>query len=247
MPLEMHFLNDLFETSRHQLLHLGCPAGKVPSGPMALEAYRNVAHRLIEPKPRNIQRARSFSCPNELRNGLKLVEDKIVNGKDLRVHLSRQLMDPTYNDMMLNDWGIYHLHLGTIIEADGFIKRTGLLLFARVVDQSVYFVGVARHGEWTDQQILETINENWPETLSAFKLPDASAVSMSYSDKDIQTLRKVSVSMIHQLSDGTILMPPGGAYSTSGLSITVQQKADRFRKHVQTLELKFGYKVSHVL
>ena len=32
-------------------------------------------------------------------------------------------------DLLLNNWGVHHLHISSIVEPDGFVKRDGPLLF----------------------------------------------------------------------------------------------------------------------
>ena len=65
-------------------------------------------------------------------------------------HLSRKIVDLDYDDDLLNDWDIYHLHLGTNLHIDGFVKRTGPMLFVRFNEQNAYFKNVMGHGSWTN-------------------------------------------------------------------------------------------------
>ena len=53
---------------------------------------------------------------------------KIRKGEDL-THLSKRITDLDYNDALLNDCGIHHLHLGIDVDDSGFDTRIGPLLF----------------------------------------------------------------------------------------------------------------------
>ena len=131
--------------------------------------YFNLRKRKISSRARQVFVSADFSCPPTLQNGLQLLRSKMEVGDDLTPHLSRSLKKPDYDDLMLNDWGIYHFHLGTKIEADGFIERTGPVLYARVTRDTVYFISVENHGSWTDQQLMEVIHKNWPDSLVEYK------------------------------------------------------------------------------
>lgn len=52
-------------------------------------------------------------CPSELQFGLDLVMTNIEQGVDLGPYLSKKIADLDYDDDLLNDWGVHHLHLGT--------------------------------------------------------------------------------------------------------------------------------------
>lgn len=55
----------------------------------------------------------------------------------MKPYLSTRINDPDYADLMFYDWGVFHFHLGTKPHPkhNGFIKRTGELLFA-ITEQS---------------------------------------------------------------------------------------------------------------
>lgn len=68
---------------------------------------------------------------------------------------------------MLNDWGIYHLHLGTTIQSDGFVEQDNdELLFARITPTKFYLINVMKHGDWERKLIVEILHSNWPETIN---------------------------------------------------------------------------------
>jgi hypothetical protein len=78
--------------------------------------YFNFKKRIISQQPRKIMKANDFNCPANLLSGLDNLERKIIDGEDLTPHLSKSV-SRNYEgvDYLLNDWGIYHLHLGIVI------------------------------------------------------------------------------------------------------------------------------------
>jgi len=78
----------------------------------------------------------------------------IESGSSLTPHLSRRITtayEPASSrapnlqgrrdlDLLVADWGIHHLHLSTVLESDGFVKRTGELLFAAFAKDDAYLI-----------------------------------------------------------------------------------------------------------
>lgn len=127
--------------------------------------YFNAVQRRISMNRRSIYVSDVFQCPAEHRVGWHLIQQKVKEGQDLTPHLSKLINKPEKTDPMLNDWGIYHLHLGTEIQ-NGFACRTGPLLFARVTDERFYALDVYSLGTWTESEVVETVHRNWPESVA---------------------------------------------------------------------------------
>lgn len=212
--------------------------------------FFNFKKRLVPPILRNILKSKEFSCPADLEVGLKIVEKKIVKGENLFPHLSRQLTNLDYNDSLLNDWGIYHLHLGTVLENDGFIKRTGPVLFARFDNQNAYLINVMTHGSWTKQEMIRVLHDNWPTSIEMFKLNDIIGLEHSPTDDDIKIARKFGVNSSVQIEPGVVYTNIGGGYTTTKTSIDVMRTMFNYNEIIENLEKyvkdnadKFGEKL----
>jgi hypothetical protein len=241
MAFEMDFVGDVTAMLRARLTGLGyqLPANVTAEG-IRLR-YFNLQHRLISQRPRTVHRANAFACPPGVQAGLNLVEGKLTRGEDLRPHLSRGLLNIDYTDGLLNDWGIYHFHLGTTLDADGFITRTGLLLFARITEDDAYLIDVRAHGAWTSLSLLQAVHANWPDTLDRFRL--RGVVGLAYppgqrapSDAEIARLRRANVNVLHELSPGQVYAPAGGGYATDGTSVNVVRANDALVRWLRNLE-----------
>lgn len=239
MALNVDFVADATATIRTHLTGLGY---WVPT-PLSAESIRiqyfNLKHRLLRQVPRTTHRAANFSCPPEHRAGLGLVEAKIASGADLRPHLSRGILKLDYSDALLNDWGVYHLHLGTTVDADGFIARTGPVLFARFTQSDAYLIDVKRHGSWSNQDIVKAIHSNWPESIERFKLKGIASFTVPgddpTTDDDVSKMRKAGGQVLQELG-GAVYAPIGGGYSTNRTSANVVIANDTFVKWLRTKE-----------
>jgi hypothetical protein len=161
---------------------------------------------------------------------------KVANGDPLRPHQSKLAANADYNDGLLNDWGIDHFHLGTTLRADGWIERSGPLLYALVTESDFYCIAVQAHGAWTQQQMIETIHANWPSSIAASRMQGVVDLVHVPTDADVKTLRSSQINTFLKMADGTIYGPPGLGYSLSGVSTAAALKTTRMVRDCRDLE-----------
>jgi hypothetical protein len=179
--------------------------------------YFNAAQRRMLAKPRTLYVSDTFQCPREHQPGWDLIQQKVKEGQDLTPHLSKLIAKPEETDPMLNDWGVYHLHLGTEIQ-NGFANRTGPLLFARVTSEHFYAIGVFSHGAWTESEVVETVHRNWPESVARWVMQSVQGERLT--DAERAALRKNHVNTFFLTKDDTTYGPLGGGTVASGHNIS---------------------------
>jgi hypothetical protein len=140
------------------------------------------------------------------------------------------------NDDLLNDWHIFHFHLGQNVENDGFIERTDPLLFARVTETYFYEINIYGHGNWSNLDLVEIIHKNWPETIENFALNNILGLTYAPTSGDIATLRKNQINSFIQTEDGTIYAPIGGGYMSDGSSTAAVIEAHKNTRYIRQLE-----------
>jgi hypothetical protein len=200
-----------------------------------VDIYFSMEERRINPLPRNVNLSKSFVCPPELQNTWEQLKNKIQEGQDLTPHLSRKVNNAGDNDSMLNEWGIFHFHLGESLELDGFIERSGPLVFGYVTNSDFYAVNIFNHGNWTNDDIIEIIHTNWPEIISAYKI-HALSISTNPSPTERATLRKKNCNALIQVQDRTIYGAIGGGFMSNGSSANSMMKKmyqKKFLLHLQ--------------
>lgn len=176
--------------------------------------------RLIPTKKRKVCFSRDFICPEKLRTALKTLVNEIEAGQNINPYLSRTMKDVEYKDKLLFDWNVYHLHLGETKDKDGYIRRTGALLFAMFDDENAYFINVYDHKDhWTDKDILNSLNETWPEIMNRHKIN--AEPECDFSSEELKHLRDANVNTIVKLRDGSSIYAPGLGLMTSGHSMAV--------------------------
>jgi hypothetical protein len=244
--IKMDFVSDWADYVTSELLSRGyaVPAGLSPEE--LCHRYLNLTRRLISPAPRKVLLAREFTCPAELAQSFEVLRQKIESGDDLRPHLSRGFMNLDSHDMLLNDWGIHHLHLGIAVQSDGFVERTGPVLFARFTATNAYLISVHEHGSWSRQEFVKVLHHNWPDSISMWRLRGVVGLATEVTDDDIAQLRSIkipgekkkraAVSTMVEVEPGVVYAPIGGGYSTAQTSVVVVRDCDRILDTLQGYE-----------
>ena len=199
--------------------------------------YFNAAQRRISVKPRTLLISDTFQCPKQLQAGWSLIQQKVIDGHTLTPHLSKQIEQTPKTDLMLNDWGVYHLHLGTQI-TDGFVERAGPLLFARLTDEHFYAIGVYDHRSWTNSEIVETIHRNWPESIARWVMDDVQGERLTNEER--AALRKVHANAFVLTRDDTTYGPIGGGIMASGHNLSSVIKMDIEHDRLDCLERRLA-------
>jgi len=232
----LNFMHDWIDFLRTQLQSYGFSTSQTDTQQGLCQRYLNFLKRKISPIPRIILKSQEFSCSDEMKPGLEIVERKILQGTDLTPHISKRIGDLDYDDALLNDWGIYHLHLGTSIDTSGFIARTGPLLFARFDEANAYLINVMPHGSWTNKEMVKVIYRNWPTTIESFRVRGIVDITEDHNEDEIQALRRMGVTYLVKMDNGAILAPIGGGYMSTGLSTDVLRECDYNSKLIRQFE-----------
>jgi hypothetical protein len=144
-----------------------------------LDIYASWQQRLVFPCPRRVHqskalRANPLAANPAHRPGLNALIEKIGRGEVITPHLSRgilqgykpakpdapkALLKRRDLDLLLNDWGIHHLHVSTKTDQDGFVERSKALLFAAFQPHDAYLIDLMEHGDWTHEHLIEVIAE----------------------------------------------------------------------------------------
>jgi hypothetical protein len=243
---KIDFYNDWIEELRQRLIQAGYQPTQSVKGLDVCKQYFGLLQRMVAPQPRKVVISKELVCPPEVKLGFEIFKKKVEQGDDLIPHLSRGLKNPDNNDMMLNDWGIHHFHLGTKLEIDGFIERTKPVLFARVTSDTIYFIIIKEHGAqypevWVEQEIIQIVHDNWPNLIKQYKTDFLSFDKISQSTR--REFRKMGVMTMTEVSDGTIYLPFGGGYASDGTSMNLVMTHDENARFLRGHQEKIREKI----
>jgi len=175
--------------------------------------YLNVINRMIDQNPRDVYLSQTLedNLTEEHEDAISVIRETFENGSDVNPHLSRQIFNPTFNDLLFNDWGVYHFHLSTTRDDpnDYFMSRTGPLLFAMVKNNEAYFLTIGNHGDWGKPEFLEIVENNWPDLLDNRKIEGARPVQ-DLDEDEIQELREAGINPIADIQGQAIFSEKGG-------------------------------------
>lgn len=192
--------------------------------------YHRYKFRKITDVKRKVYINPEFSCPDIYCSVVASIIDDIKHGRSLIKYQSRKLKYTDYDDMLLMDWGIQHLHLGSNVESDGFIERTKELLFVRFTNKSAYILDIFEHQQWSTLRMLEIIHQNWPESIERFKVTGIVDISYCPDEASIMKLRKAGLNYTVKLSDGSYYMGPGGGITAALTPMQVTDKVLYLRR-----------------
>jgi hypothetical protein len=187
MALRNEILNDYSRYCDQKLKNEIEQYSNVNNDPIYL--YQRYKCRIIDERQRKVNTPSNIVIPDENKRAYDNIVSDIENGNPLRKYQSRNLKNLNYDDDMLSHWGIQHLHLGEVIESDGFINRTGKLLFVYFTNESANIIGFFGHGAWCDLDLIEIMHANWPQELSVYK-KDSDARKLTTDE--YQALRSIN-------------------------------------------------------
>lgn len=137
--LEINLRDDFDEICYHALQRAGY---KEASRERAVYQYFNLCKRSVEAKPRRVVHSREFKCPEAYRLALEEFEDKVRKGRSLMPFMSDKYRKLNYDDLLLNDWNVYHFHLSRRYKANGLVKRSDFEIFAYITDETMYMIQI---------------------------------------------------------------------------------------------------------
>ena len=119
--------------------------------------------------------------------------------------------------------------------------RTDVLLFVHVRPCDAYFLDVRKHPNrrdpadfgWSDVDILNIIDSNWPEVLKPYIVPGVEASRLT--DEQRKELRRKNANVVTQVGDKTIA-PPGGGHLADGANLACKFQAMRLLAQIEHAE-----------
>lgn len=247
MTVEADFRRDMAAHWRSELRAVGC---KVPAKATVQEVGRmffNVMHKAVQPRPRHVfwsaeLKARTLPC--DLAQGLQQFVHAAEQGENLNPNLSKRVLKADKHDLLHNDWGVRHFHLGQP-GPKGFVTRTNELLFARVDPDDIYLLDVLGHDAFSAVALVEIIDRNWPHLLEPFLLKGILPSITPPTDDERQRLREVGIQPMLQIN-GKVYWPPGGGFATTGVSTRVMYQLGSSLGHAVSMENEAVEKANEV-
>ncbi len=225
-----------------------------------LDLYLNWRNRLIPATPRRVLRSAEFNQNQIVSKRASIVSqiiDDIEHGRDLFKYLSRRvkigfelppkpgtkkLKSLKYLDLLLNDWGIHHLHISTIVESDDFVQRNkpdDHLLFAIFKSERAYLIDVMSHGNWAAERFCRIIVDTWPDEDLVREVKGIRGNRPPFIEKQIiekqnVELRSAGISKRVQI-DGRVYSP-GTSITSTGISIKTTVRSNHILRILKLFE-----------
>lgn len=212
-----------------------------------LIVYHNWQGRLLSVEPRRVHRSTALD-ENPLSQQHQVCLDAIIAdikaGYPLTKYLSRgvniaapaQGNNPALQrrrdlDLMLNSWGIHHLHLSTNVEEDGFVTRTNDLLYVVFQRTDAYLLDILPHGNWTSIHLLEVLVREFPDSGAFQILQGVNGLAREFDQDGLRVFRNKAVNAPIMI-DGKAVMSRPGMMST-GTTIAATRDSDMLLEAIE--------------
>ena len=251
----MTFYSDLSRLIHREFDKHGISYGRSMTIDRLAARYLEMTIRQIHPAPRRVhfsdqtqaslgelsRRGAKDTSARDAWGAVFRLRQILVEGGTVNAFLSRNIRRATGWDGLLWQYGLHHFHLGSESTRDGFVKRSGHLLFAIVAPQDVYFVDVRPHPprgggiEWVSQELLRIVHLNWPKLIEASVLHGVRGAALT--DAEMYELRRKNVNYAMDI-DGKAIAPLVGGMAGDGSSVLCTLWAGRLLS-----ELRYHEKV----
>jgi hypothetical protein len=150
-------------------------------------------------------------------------------------------------DLLLNDWGVHHLHFGHSLRPDGFVERTEdkpELLFVIFRPGVAYVLDVFTHDAFASEEIVRIAVRNWPDR-NLFLQVDVKGGGRPFTADGRQALRRGGMNAFIEI-DGAVFAGRGGGISGAGTSTLTAFRVSRLCKSLAAYGSDENLIVAHI-
>lgn len=229
--------------------------------------YLNFIERLITKQARKVHLSKHLKKQikkSNFGNALTSLFQEIEHGEDLSRYLStgiqHALPSETQNshrdrDLMLNNWGIHHLHISNEDHpkhGKKFSGRSDDLLFGMFTPSDAYLIGVFSHGNWANRECLEIVYDNWPDEGLLHISQNMSELSWNPTSQDVASLREISANSCFEYK-GKVFYPKnsvtmsGHVSAHVDLALYIMRTLKQFYSKSESMELRRGIQPEDML
>jgi hypothetical protein len=235
--MKIDFLNDVKNIIINNLEFMGCSLPKNQEFEHLILCYKNIENKHIVPRKRIVSFSKEISCNQHLKQFTNLI-NKIENGDEVNCFLSKKMRHSEYQDKLLNDWGIHHLHYKT--------ERSDQLLFVMFNENHTYFIDIMPHENykkqpnkvtWANSKLIQIIHSNWPNLLSRHKINGVDECNLTNQQR--KSLRDFNSNAPITMSDGTTYCVIGGGLTSTGHCIRHIRDVDSQRQYIEYIQENF--------
>lgn len=158
-----------------------------------IELYSKLRSRLLIGRKRKVIIHNSLlrnEKYQQYRSSITKLKNIFENGSSIRPYLSNKVNKIYFDDRLLLDWNIYHLHF---IPNNSKQQRTNDILFITESDDIIHFLSIMTHEDFYNIDLLKYIYDNAPSILEHYKLVGIQPLPQNYSSETIKNLRSNNV------------------------------------------------------
>ena len=188
------------------------------------------------------EKIRKKVIPAEEIKTLRYFEGKFSKGESIYYNLSKGIFDGCRQDVLLNSWHIYHIHLNMheVMSKSGMDRnRADYLLFCIITDSRVLFIDVIPHpaspSSFICLNFLQIIcDNNWNKEIGLERVNDAKNVTPKITDEEqlYEIMKKAN--LMFELNGKVFISM--NRIVTSGHSQSDVMRMDEFYKYINDVD-----------
>jgi hypothetical protein len=201
--------------------------------------FLNWQSRLVHPHARQVNIADGFDSLPAVQANLPEIAallGRISRGDDVGAHLSRDVMQgycvhppgrkhgPDF-DLLLNEWGIHHLHIGQ--------TKGKQVLYAIFGCGVAFALAVAPHGAWTSRSLIEVTVRSWPK--QRLFIPLNVFPGRDYTEDEHKGLRKAGVTTTAVIDSRPWFSGVTCGISTALVSVRISTETGHLMRRLQNV------------
>lgn len=128
------------------------------------------------------------------RNEIVRISEAFEKGGNIYDYFSNR--DFFYDDKLLNDWGIWHIHL--FPRSERHKKCDEYLLFLKIDNEKVFFINIYQHNSWEEKDLLEIAYKYFDDICITNSIKGS-----SLSEEQIRVFRNNNIHYSLQIEDRT--------------------------------------------
>ncbi len=247
MAIKASFLDDWHDIANETLKYLGHVPPTSDDLITLTMKFGAVQARILPPKKRSIRFPRVFDTSMlevQEKIGLGNLKNAILKGRDLNPYTSKREIfnEKNKHDYLLNNWGIFHFHLGLPMSGCYKVSRTNHLVYVFMISSysdEMFFLQISDHEHMSDVQLLKILYDNWPELLTPYIIKGFVGLSEKVSMEDRIKLWRGHVVDLVEIIPGVVVIPPGriGGTTTAGIGINIVRESQKLLEHLRLFEI----------